>query len=36
MKYLKTPWQWPLVWANNQDITNPAPHLPRRHRGHHP
>ena len=23
MKYLKTPWQWPLVWANNQDITNP-------------
>jgi LysM repeat protein len=23
MKYLKTPWKWPLVWANNQDITNP-------------
>lgn len=23
VKYLKTPWQWPLVWANNQDITNP-------------
>jgi LysM domain len=23
MKYLKTPWRWPLVWANNQDITNP-------------
>jgi hypothetical protein len=23
MKYLKTPWKWPLVWANNQDISNP-------------
>ncbi len=23
MKYLNTPWKWPLVWANNQDITNP-------------
>jgi signal peptidase I len=23
MKYLKTPWKWPLVWANNQDFTNP-------------
>jgi hypothetical protein len=23
MKYLKTPWKWPLVWANNEDITNP-------------
>jgi hypothetical protein len=23
MKYLKTPWKWPLVWANNQDVTNP-------------
>lgn len=21
--YLETPWKWPLVWANNQDITNP-------------
>jgi hypothetical protein len=21
--YLKTPWKWPLIWANNQDITNP-------------
>jgi LysM repeat protein len=21
--YLKTPWKWPLVWANNEDITNP-------------
>jgi LysM repeat protein len=23
MKYLRTPWKWPLVWANNKDITNP-------------
>jgi signal peptidase I len=23
VKYLSTPWKWPLVWANNQDITNP-------------
>jgi hypothetical protein len=23
MKYLKTHWKWPLVWANNEDITNP-------------
>jgi hypothetical protein len=23
IKYLKTPWKWPLVWANNGDITNP-------------
>jgi signal peptidase I len=23
IKYLKTPWKWPLVWANNEDITNP-------------
>jgi hypothetical protein len=23
VKYLKTPWKWPLVWANNEDITNP-------------
>lgn len=23
IKYLSTPWKWPLVWANNQDITNP-------------
>jgi len=23
MKYLQTPWKWPLVWADNQDITNP-------------
>jgi hypothetical protein len=23
MKYLKTPWKWPLVWANNQELTNP-------------
>ena len=23
MKYLNTPWKWPLVWANNQDFTNP-------------
>lgn len=23
MKYLQTPWKWPLVWANNDDITNP-------------
>lgn len=23
MNYLKTPWKWPLVWANNQDVTNP-------------
>ncbi len=23
MKYLQTPWKWPLVWANNEDITNP-------------
>ncbi|HPI92922.1 MAG TPA: LysM peptidoglycan-binding domain-containing protein [Deltaproteobacteria bacterium] len=23
IKYLNTPWKWPLVWANNQDITNP-------------
>jgi LysM repeat protein len=22
-QYLQTPWQWPVVWANNQDITNP-------------
>ena len=21
--YLETPWKWPLVWANNKDITNP-------------
>lgn len=21
--YLETPWKWPIVWANNQDITNP-------------
>lgn len=21
--YLKTPWKWPMVWANNQEITNP-------------
>jgi len=21
--YLETPWKWPLVWANNHDITNP-------------
>jgi len=21
--YLETPWKWPLVWANNDDITNP-------------
>jgi len=22
-KYLKTPWSWPLIWANNETITNP-------------
>jgi hypothetical protein len=22
-QYLETPWKWPLVWANNVDITNP-------------
>lgn len=22
-QYLETPWKWPLVWARNQDITNP-------------
>jgi hypothetical protein len=22
-KYLKTPWKWPLVWAENDKITNP-------------
>ena len=22
-QYLETPWKWPLVWANNKDITNP-------------
>jgi len=22
-QYLNTPWKWPLVWARNQDITNP-------------
>lgn len=22
-KYLKTPWKWPLVWAENEKITNP-------------
>jgi hypothetical protein len=22
-QYLETPWKWPLVWANNSDITNP-------------
>lgn len=22
-KYLKTPWSWPLIWANNEAITNP-------------
>ncbi len=22
-EYLKTPWKWPLVWSNNNDITNP-------------
>lgn len=21
--YLKTPWSWPLIWANNENITNP-------------
>ena len=21
--YLKTPWSWPLVWSNNENITNP-------------
>lgn len=21
--YLKTPWQWPLIWAGNEKITNP-------------
>ncbi len=21
--YLKTPWNWPIVWANNKDVTNP-------------
>jgi len=21
--YLSNPWKWPVVWANNQDITNP-------------
>lgn len=23
VKYLQTPWKWPLVWANNEDISNP-------------
>ncbi len=23
MKYLRTHWKWPLVWADNEDITNP-------------
>ncbi|MCD6570682.1 MAG: LysM peptidoglycan-binding domain-containing protein [Deltaproteobacteria bacterium] len=23
IKYLNTPWDWPIVWAKNQDITNP-------------
>lgn len=22
-QYLETPWKWPIVWANNDDITNP-------------
>ncbi len=22
-QYLNTPWEWPLVWSNNQDLTNP-------------
>ena len=22
-QYLKTPWSWPLIWANNEAITNP-------------
>ena len=22
-KYLKTPWKWPLIWAENENITNP-------------
>ena len=22
-QYLETPWKWPFVWANNNDITNP-------------
>jgi len=22
-KYMKTPWSWPLIWANNETITNP-------------
>lgn len=22
-QYLKTPWNWPLIWANNENITNP-------------
>jgi hypothetical protein len=22
-KYMKTPWSWPLIWANNDVITNP-------------
>ena len=22
-KYLKTPWKWPLIWAENETITNP-------------
>jgi hypothetical protein len=21
--YLKNPWKWPVVWSNNEDITNP-------------
>ncbi len=21
--YLSSPWKWPIVWSNNQDITNP-------------
>jgi len=23
VKYLNTPWNWPIIWAKNQDITNP-------------
>ena len=22
-KYLKTPWKWPLIWSENENITNP-------------
>ena len=22
-KYMKTPWNWPLIWSNNEAITNP-------------